>query len=57
MLPGYDNAAVHVTGLLRTGGRYLFANGLHALAVVIALMLSPGSATGARLRKKRTAGR
>jgi hypothetical protein len=27
----------HVTGLLRTGGRYLFANGLHAVAVEMAL--------------------
>jgi hypothetical protein len=29
-----DRAVFHVTGLLRTGGPYLCANGLHAVAVV-----------------------
>ena len=34
MLLRDDGAVFHITGLLRTDGRYLCANGLHAVAVV-----------------------
>ena len=35
MLLRDDGAVFHVTGLLRTDGRYLCANGLHAVAVTL----------------------